>query len=64
MLKASLTELLLISSLNRLMFWSVDDGLHNVDELLRVSQDHVETATKRGAPAKDIDLLHQAFKHV
>lgn len=46
------------------MFWSVDDGLHNVDELLRVSQEHVDTATKRGVPQEDLNLLHQAFKHV
>ena len=48
----------------RIMFWSTDDGLYNVIELLKNAQSHIDTAIKRNMPRQDIDLLHEAFKHV
>jgi hypothetical protein len=46
------------------MFWSTDEGLYNVDQLTKNAQDHIITALKRNMPKEDLELLHDAFKHM
>lgn len=46
------------------MFWSVDDGLYNVDELIRHAETKVQTAIDRGASEADLALIRNAFKHM
>lgn len=46
------------------MFWSVDEDLYNVDQLLGDAQDHINTAIKRKVPQEDLALLHNAFRHM
>lgn len=48
----------------RLMFWSTDDNLYNVDELNQQSSERRDLAIKRGRPAEDIALLDAAHSHV
>jgi hypothetical protein len=45
------------------MFWSVDDRLHNVDQLLKDSDEHLHEAIKRGVSQEDLALLRDAVLH-
>jgi len=62
--------LLLITSLTqtkifcRLMFWSTDDGLYNVDQLTNGAQVLIDTARERNTSKEDMYLLDEAFKHM
>lgn len=46
------------------MFWSVDDGKYNVDQLARDAQIHINRAIERNTSPEDMNLLHDAFHHV
>lgn len=46
------------------MFWRVDDGLYNVDQLCHDSQEHIDTAISRNVDAVDLEMMHDAFAHL
>lgn len=46
------------------MFWSIDENLYNADQLLEEAQTHIDRAIERKAPAEDLELLQNAFKHL
>jgi hypothetical protein len=50
--------------LSRLMFWSVDETLYNVDQLMENAQATIERALKRNMPQEDIQLAQEAFRHM
>jgi hypothetical protein len=46
------------------MFWSVDETLYNVDQLVENAQATINRAIQRNMPSKDIQLLQEAFHHM
>ncbi|KAF9014155.1 hypothetical protein BDQ17DRAFT_1536631 [Cyathus striatus] len=55
---------LTVANMSQLMFWSVDERLYNVDQLVEDAQVHIDRALDRNAPPEDMELLYNAFKHV
>lgn len=55
---------LTVKNMSQLMFWSVEDGRYNVDQLARDAQIHINRAIERNTPPEDMNLLYDAFKHV
>lgn len=48
----------------RLMFWSTNDELYNVDELIKIKSKTMNSAITRERPVEDMALLDAAFRHV
>lgn len=46
------------------MFWSTNDELYNVDELIRIKSKTMNSAITRERPVEDMALLDAAFRHV
>ncbi|TFK36351.1 hypothetical protein BDQ12DRAFT_686775 [Crucibulum laeve] len=55
---------LTVKNMSQIMFWSVDDGLYQTDQLLRDAEIHIKRAIERGTPPEDMKLLYDAFKHI
>jgi hypothetical protein len=49
--------------LDRLMFWTIDDELYNVDNIVKEAQDLRTRAIDRNRPEYDIKLLNDALMH-
>ncbi|KAF6763738.1 SNF2 family N-terminal domain-containing protein [Ephemerocybe angulata] len=52
-----------VKNMSQIMFWSVDENRHFVDEIHRNAKKHMETALKRNRPPEDIQLLEDALRH-
>ncbi|KAJ7578523.1 hypothetical protein C8J56DRAFT_968195 [Mycena floridula] len=53
-----------IKNMSQLMFWHVDDGYYNVEELVRTTQEKIDTAISRGVSQADLQLLRDSFHHL
>lgn len=46
------------------MFWSSDEMLFGVDEMLKNSSGFIRVASERNAPPEDLRLLDEAVRHM
>ncbi|KAG6864745.1 hypothetical protein C0991_007420 [Blastosporella zonata] len=53
-----------VKNMTQVMFWSSDDGLFNVTEMLKNSPKYIKVASKRNSPPEDMALLNEAVKHI
>ncbi|GLB34634.1 putative SNF2 family protein N-terminal domain [Lyophyllum shimeji] len=53
-----------VKNMSQVMFWSTDDSLYNVDEIVRNSQEFIDVALSRNTPQEDLTALKEALKHV
>ncbi|KAG5341489.1 hypothetical protein C0989_010062 [Termitomyces sp. Mn162] len=53
-----------IKNMSQVMFWSSDEKLFGVDEMLKNSAEFVRIASKRKVPLEDLRLLDEAVKHI
>ncbi|KAH0583510.1 hypothetical protein H2248_009137 [Termitomyces sp. 'cryptogamus'] len=53
-----------IKNMSQVMFWSSDEKLFGVDEMLKNSAEFVRIALKRKVPSEDLRLLDEAVKHI
>ncbi|KXN91423.1 DNA repair protein rad5 [Leucoagaricus sp. SymC.cos] len=55
---------LTVKNMSQLMFWSVDETLYNVDQLVENAQSTIDRALQRNIPPEDIQLVRDAFHHI
>ncbi|KAG6873801.1 hypothetical protein C0995_011026 [Termitomyces sp. Mi166 len=53
-----------IKNMSQVMFWSSDETLFGVDEMLKNSSAFIRIASKRKASPEDLQLLDEAVRHV
>ncbi|KAF9449589.1 hypothetical protein P691DRAFT_702942 [Macrolepiota fuliginosa MF-IS2] len=53
-----------VKNMSQLMFWSVDETLYNVDQLVQNARSTVDRALQRNMPQEDIQLVEEAFRHI
>ncbi|KAG6900670.1 hypothetical protein C0993_005903 [Termitomyces sp. T159_Od127] len=53
-----------IKNMSQVMFWSSDETLFGVDEMLNNSSEFMRIALKRNAPPEDLRLLDEAVGHI
>ncbi|KAG6906520.1 hypothetical protein DXG01_013485 [Tephrocybe rancida] len=53
-----------VRNMTQAMFWSSDDALFSVDEMLKNSPTFIRVASERNAPPEDMELLNKAVKHI
>lgn len=62
--KISRTSIAWLIKICRLMFWSVNEELYNVDQLTRDAQATIDLAMRRNMSPEDIQLVQEAFRHM
>ncbi|KAF9010299.1 hypothetical protein BDZ89DRAFT_1078237, partial [Hymenopellis radicata] len=53
-----------VENMTQALFWAIDEGLYNSQEILRTSHEHVQRAKDRGASQEDQYLLEEAIVHM
>ncbi|KAG6812075.1 hypothetical protein H0H92_004541 [Tricholoma furcatifolium] len=53
-----------VKNMSQAMFWSSDDSLFGVEEMLKNSQVFKKFAVERNAPPEDMALLEEALSHI
>ncbi|KAG6849539.1 hypothetical protein H0H93_007627 [Arthromyces matolae] len=53
-----------IQNMSQVMFWSSDEALYGVDDMMKHADAFVQTAKKRNASPEDIALLEEANRYV
>ncbi|KAF5386941.1 hypothetical protein D9615_001552 [Tricholomella constricta] len=53
-----------VKNMSQLMFWSTDDNLFGVEEILKNAPTFTKVALERNAPQQDMMMLNEAVKHI